>query len=452
MIKITDLNWGIIEIIYLISLFGIGFMFTYLIMPYIIKFMKKKGYVGKDIHKNAKPEVAESGGIGILFGILITSIFILIFFPIYLNQTLIFILTILLTGLIGFLDDRIRLRSRYKIALNLLTGLLIFMANNLKFIDIPNPIFPIIGQLRLSVLYPILIPLLVAVFTNTVNMLEGYNGEGSGTISIVLIFLIICSAIWNSSQGLVFSIACIGTILAFYKFNKYPAKIFPGDVGTLIMGSMIACIALFGAMEVIAVCALLNHVFNSFYYIFSVRGFFESQEIHQLRDDIILLNDDQIGVSPQKDALLTMPRLILVHGSLSEKKLVDKFIWISITSGFIAIITTFLMLWTISDTFTNIILVLIPFLLIPIILIYYKVIEIRFIILEIIILYILTIILLFFIDIIIIPISLEINLVIIKIPVNILFSILVFIPLLIVWYYITIKYLNSKLDQLDNKE
>jgi UDP-N-acetylmuramyl pentapeptide phosphotransferase/UDP-N-acetylglucosamine-1-phosphate transferase len=49
MIPLSDLNWGILEIIYLAIIFIVGFLTTYFILPYIIRYMKKKGFVGYDI-------------------------------------------------------------------------------------------------------------------------------------------------------------------------------------------------------------------------------------------------------------------------------------------------------------------------------------------------------------------------------------------------------------------
>ena len=74
MTTFAELNWGIIETIYLIIIFAVGFIFTFIIIPHLIKFLKSKGYIGIDIHKNSYPEVAESGGIVIVLGLVITSI------------------------------------------------------------------------------------------------------------------------------------------------------------------------------------------------------------------------------------------------------------------------------------------------------------------------------------------------------------------------------------------
>lgn len=438
---ITELNWGPVEIFFIFITALIGFAVTYLVMPSVINYMKKNGHTGIDIHKNSKPEVAESGGIGIFIGFFITSILLMLFFPVFLNDIIIIMLTVILAGIIGYADDRIKLRSRYKIGLTLFIGILIFIANYLGFIQFVDPTLPILGKMRLSILFPILIPIIVTVFANTVNMLEGYNGEGSGTCLIAVGFLIISSIILNSGDGLLYSIVFFFIILGFFFFNKYPAKTFPGDVGTLIMGVMIAVIALFGNLLYVAFCALLLHVFNSFLYITSVRGFFESEEIHKLRDDIILLSDDRIKASEEKTALMTLPRLILSKEPLKEDELVKHFYVLSFFCGFLGLFSAVLISYTVGNVEFLEIFIIGSIIIgaVGVILYFFnRIIEILFILLSI---YILLAFLLSIIDLIILPFfSGEIDLILMVIPIDMIISGLLVIPVLIFWYFLTKYY------------
>jgi len=441
MIRISDLNWNIVEIIYLIIIFIVGFLITTLIIPSIIKIMKKKGYIGIDIHKNSRTEVAESGGIAIVIGISCTSVLLIIFFPSFYSEILIFILTVVLSGVIGFIDDRIRLKSRYKVILTLFTGILIFLANLFDFIRIESPTIPFLGKLRLSVIYPILVPIIVAVFANTVNMLEGYNGEGSGTAIIALISLFICSIIWDSAEGMLFTIISLAVLIPFYLYNKFPARIFPGDVGTLSIGAMFAGIALFGSLEAAVFCALLIHIFNSFYVLYSVKGFFESSEILDNKSDIILLENDIIKASDLKSAALTLPRLILAKGPLREPELVKNIYSISLICGLFSILTTLLMVMTVGTLeYTTIIIVTVIFGFITTILLK-KFPGIRSVVILMVGLIVIGYVYLVCIDLFIMPLFVvDINILGLIIPTNILISLILVIPGLLAWYYITIKY------------
>ena len=453
MTTISSLNWGILEVFYLIIVFIVGFLVTLCVLPFLIKFLKRKGYVGYDIHKNSKPEIAESGGICMLIGLSVASGFLMFFFPSFINEILIFILTVILAGIIGFIDDRIKLKSRYKIVLTIFIGSIIFLANFFRFITISSPIIPFLGQTRLTIIYPILVLLIVAVFANTVNMLEGYNGEGSGTCLIAVCFIFICGLLWNSAETILLILPVMAVLIPFFIYNKYPAKIFPGDVGTLSMGAMIACVALIGSIEVAVFCALLIHIFNSFYVISSVKGFLESSDIKEGRDDIILLQDDKIKASYQKNAVLTLPRLILAKGPLSEKELVKNFFVISIFCGLFSIISVFFLLWTIGRLEIIFVIICILILLVPFTILLYKFPRIKGIIALMILLLVISAIFLIVVDVFIMTLLLpDLNLLVISIPVNILFSSILYFPILLLWYYISVKWFWLKINKMKLNE
>ncbi|MFX0144750.1 MAG: hypothetical protein ACFE9C_11800, partial [Candidatus Hodarchaeota archaeon] len=200
-------------------------------------------------------------------------------------------------------------------------------------------------------------------------------------------------------------------------------------------------------------CALLIHIFNSFYYIYSVRGFFESSDIREKKDDIILLEDDRIKASDQKKSVLTLPRLILAKGPLTEPKLVNNFYAISVICGFFSILSIIFIQYTLDLINIYILLILLLVFLIPTILILYKFPRIRGIVFLMIILLILILLFLFFIDSVIMALPLgEIDLKIIRIPIDILLSLILIIPILLFWYMITIKYFWMEINKMKKFE
>jgi len=453
MIPLSDLNWGFLEILFLVIVFLVGLLVTYFLLPYIIKLLKKKNYVGYDIHKNSRPEVAESGGLGFVLGFTIASILLMVFFIDFFNEILIFILTVLSAALIGFVDDRIKLKSRYKIILSIFSGTIIFIANLFNIVDISSPTIPILDRTRLNFIYPFLVPILVAIFGNTVNMLEGYNGEGSGTCLIAVCSLLICGIIWDSAQGVIFAIPVIAVLIPFFLKNKFPSKVFPGDIGTLSMGAMIACIMLFGSLEVATFCALLIHVFNSFYVLYSVKGFLESDKIREGKDDIILLENDTIKASDQKDAALTLPRLILAKGPLTEPNLVKNFFVISIICGEFAILSVLFTQFTMGILNVGIFFVVFVFLMIPVAYFLKKYPRIRGTITLMVILLIAGIIFFSLAEFILIHLPLtDIKLGAISIPLNLILILIIGLVGLIGWYYISIKYFWYQINTMKKEE
>lgn len=334
------LNFTWIDFLLMALIGGIIFTITYLIYPPLIKWLKKKGYVGYDIHKTDRPATAESGGFGLTIGILVGSMLAFIFFSELWAEILIFDITIIIAAIIGWYDDRHQLGSLKKIVLMFLTGIPLFIANLdfINLINIESPTLPILGQLQLNIIYPLMIPFIIMILTNTVNMLEGYNGEGSGTTSIALLIMVIAAIILKSVEGLLFGVISFAAVLAFFLFNKYPAKAFPGDIGTLVIGAAIGAVGVIGSLEVVMIIVMLPQIFNSFYVIASEKGFKESHTIKV--PDIWIDKDELIHASDEPGATLTLPRLIVVTGALNEKQLVNHFMALSFISGLFALIST----------------------------------------------------------------------------------------------------------------
>jgi len=335
MITFEELGLTWVDFLFL-AILGIAvFVFTYFLYPPLIKWLKRRGWVGYDIHKKARPATAESGGLGLTIGLVVGILIVAIIYAPLRSEAVAFLATILASAAIGFIDDRIRLSSIKKIVLMVATGIPLFLLNLLGYITIDDPTLPFLGQLRLTIVYPLLVPFIITIMTNAVNMLEGYNGEGSGTTMIATIFIIIAAIIAGSAPGLIFGVPVLAAIAAFYIYNKFPAKVFPGDIGTLVIGAALALLGVLGSLELVMVIAALTQVFNSFYVITSVRGFKESHSI--TKKDILIDPEDYIHASHERAAPLTLPRLILAFGKLSEKKLVHNFMALAFIAGNLAV-------------------------------------------------------------------------------------------------------------------
>jgi hypothetical protein len=214
----------------------------------------------------------------------------------------------------------------------------------------------------------------------------------------------------------------------------------------------LACIALFASLEAAVFCALFVHIFNSFYVLYSVEGFLESSDILDKKSDVELLENDLIKASDHKEAALTLPRLILAKGPLEEHQIVRNIHVNSIICGFFAIIATLFMLGTLGiiDITIIVISILIFGALTGILLYFYR--KIRGIVILMIVLLIILSLLLFIIDLIIMPIDfLNINLFGIIIPTNLIISFALVIPVLLVWYYMTIKYFWKEIEAMKSK-
>ena len=76
---------------------------------------------------------------------------------------------------------------------------------------------------------------------NAVNLTDGLDGLASSITTIVGIFFMLVSYIVFKEYGVtVFSVALIGGLIGFLWYNKYPAKVFMGDTGSLFLGASVA--------------------------------------------------------------------------------------------------------------------------------------------------------------------------------------------------------------------
>ncbi len=158
-------------------------------------------------------------------------------------------------GAVGFLDDYIKvilkrnlgLRAGQKFSLQFLVSLIFavwIVASGLVSTEI---IIPFTG-ITLELGYIIYIPFIILVMlagVNSVNLTDGLDGLAGFVTLFVAIFYLVVSNIYGISTVATYSAALIGGILGFLLYNKYPAKVFMGDTGSLFLGGAVSAMAIF---------------------------------------------------------------------------------------------------------------------------------------------------------------------------------------------------------------
>ncbi|MCO6041481.1 UDP-N-acetylglucosamine--dolichyl-phosphate N-acetylglucosaminephosphotransferase [Thermococcus alcaliphilus] len=221
----------------------VGFILSLLLTPYIGSLMRKAGIVGRDIHKLDKPEVPEMGGIALLLVLPLSLVSLL-------NETLAKALLIfLLFGIIGIIDDITQLKQSHKVLLSLLVSSIVISISIDTNLDI------LLASFELGLLYYLFAVLFITGSANLVNLLAGFNGLEVGTSAIALFFL----GLITSGDAQILALTGSAVAFGFLWWNKYPARIFPGDTGTLSLGALIGVVGILGKVEVFAAFLLLPH-------------------------------------------------------------------------------------------------------------------------------------------------------------------------------------------------
>lgn len=236
--------------------FSLGFAFVLMVMPIFIGFFRTKK-MGQAIRKEgpqahlAKSGTPTMGGfvflISIVLASLITALWLKEVTPFY--GIVIFIL--MLYGGLGFVDDFLKVFKKQNLGLNSLQKLIgqivggIILYGVIKMEGISETLaLPWGGSIHIGILYGVFCVFWLVGFSNAVNLTDGIDGlvSGLGMIS----FLTYAFIAWKQHQ-IDIALICIttaGALFGFFFYNKKPAKIFMGDVGSLALGGMLAAISI----------------------------------------------------------------------------------------------------------------------------------------------------------------------------------------------------------------
>jgi len=246
---------------------------TALALPYWIKKCKIIGLLWEDMNKYLHPKnVAGSGGIVVVFAFIFGLLTYIALQTFFLNETglirlqiFALISTILILGLVGLVDDLLGwkhggLSPRFRVFLALIASIPLVVIN----VGEHTMSFPLIGQINLGWIYPvILVPLAIAGTTTTYNFLAGFNGLEAGQGIIILSFLSFIAYITGSPWLTIVGLTMVASLIVFYAYNRYPAKVFPGDILTYSVGALIGIMAILGNFEKIALFVFIPYLFET---------------------------------------------------------------------------------------------------------------------------------------------------------------------------------------------
>jgi UDP-GlcNAc:undecaprenyl-phosphate GlcNAc-1-phosphate transferase len=149
-----------------------------------------------------------------------------------------------LVVLIGFADDRWGLSAISKLAGQVAAaGILVWSGQALPWLPLPNGgVFSLEPDLSVT-----LTILLVVVTINAINFIDGLDGLAAGIVAVAALSFLVYSytlirTIHSTSQSLpaVASALLAGMCIGFLPHNFYPARIFMGDIGAMLLGLLLA--------------------------------------------------------------------------------------------------------------------------------------------------------------------------------------------------------------------
>lgn len=264
----------------------IAFLITCVVAPVLIPWLHRLKF-GQQIledgpvwHKK-KQGTPTMGGITFILGIAVAvTVALLVKFDIHLLMMLVISLGF---GLIGFIDDYIKVVKKRNLGLTAWQKLILQAVFSVVYVFVLNKtgdlstdiIIPFIGK-TISMPWWMYIPFIIFVVVgtvNSVNLTDGLDGLATSITIVVGIFFAAIGWLNGSDAAAFFSSALVGGLIAFLIFNHYPAKVFMGDTGSLFLGGAVSILAIGLKMPLVLVIVGFVYLFEAISVILQVASF-----------------------------------------------------------------------------------------------------------------------------------------------------------------------------------
>lgn len=302
--------------------------------PRIIKMLQKK-QIGEDIRdlglegQMQKKGTPTMGGIIIILSLVIPALLFGNLTNIYVQ---LLIVTAIWLGLIGFLDDSIKvfkknkdgLSGKYKIigqvTLGLIVGIALCMSDQVglqnTLTTIPfikynqfdyawlSPFGGEAGEIFTRIIYVVVVIFVITAVSNGSNLTDGMDGLATGVsafigITIAILAYLSGNTIYasyldimyipHSGEVVIFMSAFIGALVGFLWYNTYPAQVFMGDTGSLALGGIIAVSAILLRKELLipVMCGIffvesLSVIMQRYYFKYTKKKYGEGRRIFKM--------------------------------------------------------------------------------------------------------------------------------------------------------------------------
>ncbi|VVB66711.1 Phospho-N-acetylmuramoyl-pentapeptide-transferase [Candidatus Gugararchaeum adminiculabundum] len=271
--------------------FIVSFATVLFLTPFLIRKLKNMSFTGPDMNKEGRPQVPRFGGISIALGFVLAA---LLAMQLHSQQNigiaLAAVLTVVLIAFLGFVDDVLKIRDLYRVVLPAIAALPLMVVKagtttmELPLIGLVNfnlgtTTLPVLGVFSLNVYALVLIPIAVIACSNLINLLGGFNGLETGSGVIICATLLAALFISHAhSPGTVEAslllVSMLGACIGFLFFNWHPAKVFPGNITTYMLGAMVVSAVVIGNIEKVGVIVLIPQIIEFF---LKARGFFQAE-------------------------------------------------------------------------------------------------------------------------------------------------------------------------------
>ncbi|WP_431029392.1 phospho-N-acetylmuramoyl-pentapeptide-transferase [Lysinibacillus sp. LZ02] len=268
------------------TILATSFILTVILAPIGIPMLRRLKF-GQSIREEGpqshmkKAGTPTMGGIIFLLSIITTTIVCGLLFNVFTTHTVVLLLVFVGFGLIGFLDDGIKVIFKRNLGLTSLQKLIgqiaiaiaAFLLLRLGTFETTIAIPFTELQFELGSLYIAFLIFWLVGFSNAVNLTDGLDGLVAGTASIAFAAFGVIALFNEQTDIALFSFAVTGALLGFLVFNANPAKVFMGDTGSLALGGALGMISVLVKQELLLLLIGLVFVIETLSVILQVGSF-----------------------------------------------------------------------------------------------------------------------------------------------------------------------------------
>ncbi|GBE57186.1 putative undecaprenyl-phosphate N-acetylglucosaminyl 1-phosphate transferase [bacterium BMS3Abin01] len=231
--------------------FVLAAIIVLLITPTVTNLARRMGAMDQPDHRKIHTDpVPRLGGLAIFFGFIIPA---LLFLPLTSEMKGVLLGAVIIT-LFGAVDDFRGTGPLVKFAGQFIAaGCLVYYGIRIEFITLP-----LLGTIELGPELAIPLTLLwVVVLVNIFNFIDGMDGLAAGVCTIAAITFSIIAISMGRSEAAILAAILAGTTLGFLRYNFYPASIFMGDSGSMLLGFVLAAVTVGGVLKSVATVTLV---------------------------------------------------------------------------------------------------------------------------------------------------------------------------------------------------
>lgn len=179
------------------------------------------------------------------------------------TEAMLVLFVTLACGLIGFLDDFMKVVKKRSLGLagrwrmlGLLGVTAVFVPVAVKIVGLPTTLTVPIMDRNFeigAVAYFVLVFLVIAAAANAVNLTDGLDGLAAGVAGIVLTCYTAIAFVGGQRDLAIFGATMVGACIGFLWFNTFPATVFMGDTGSYALGGAVASMAIMTKTEILLI-------------------------------------------------------------------------------------------------------------------------------------------------------------------------------------------------------